>query len=239
LLSSSFNLRNVLLSKTQTLVLGVTKDDGRGFFKSVVKPWTLQLSHAHKLAMTAYRQRQLTSFGVALRSSSLIPLAVLDTQLARAPKDGELRRQIMAHHSIVGGRLYDVLLGGTVMPPFKAEELIAIVLLKILTRKATRSEIVQTASSLPYFQRVVASKSHVEHATVQRVLDDIANYLVERKVKFDVHLPPDGHLELRSMPGASQPDAIERWLAKVGIEIAEEEDDPLSERYQDEYTSGD
>jgi hypothetical protein len=41
------------------------------------------------------------------------------------------------------------------------------------------------------------------------------------------------------MPGASQPDATERWLAKVGIEIAEEEDDPLSERYQDEYTSGD
>jgi hypothetical protein len=37
------------------------------------------------------------------------------------------------------------------------------------------------------------------------------------------------------MPGESEPDARKRWSAKAGLEIAEEED-PFSERSQDDHT---
>jgi hypothetical protein len=162
----------------------------------------------------------------------------LDEHLVGARQNGELRRQATAHNPFFSQLLHDLLLGGTSMPPFNVEELIAITLLKFPTRKATVSQIAEIARSLPYFQRLIAGPNCLDRPAVGKLVRDMEQYLIECRVKFDVHFPPVGYQELCSMPGDSKPEALKKWLAKVGVEIAEEEDNS-SKRYQFEYIGHD
>jgi hypothetical protein len=132
----------------------------------------------------------------------------------------------MAHNPIFSQLLHDMLLEGTSMPPFKVDDLIAITLLKFSTRKATVGQITEIVKAFPYFQRVLTGDNDLRRAAVDKVIEDIEQYFVECKVKFDVHFPPDRYRELRSKPPKSAvklagQEAMERWLAKEGTEIAE------------------
>jgi hypothetical protein len=144
----------------------------------------------------------------------------------------------MAHNPIFSQLLHDMLLEGTSMPPFKVDDLIAITLLKFSTRKATVGQITEIVKAFPYFQRVLTGDNDLRRAAVDKVFEDIERYLVECRVKFDVHFPPDRYRELRSKPPKSAvklagQEAMERWLAKEGTEIAEE--NTSSTRYHFNY----
>jgi hypothetical protein len=145
----------------------------------------------------------------------------------------------MAHNPIFSQLLHDMLLEGTSMPLFKMDELIAITLLKFSTRKATVGQITEIVKAFPYFQRVLTGDNDLRRAAVDKVFEDIERYLVECRVKFDVHFPPNRYRELRSQPPKSAvklagQEAMERWLAKEGTEIAEEEN-TSSTRYHFNY----
>jgi hypothetical protein len=145
----------------------------------------------------------------------------------------------MAHNPIFSQLLRDMLLEGTSMPPFKVDDLIAITLLKFSTRKATVGQITEIVKAFPYFQRVLTGDNDLRCAAVDKVIEDIERYLVECRVKFDVHFPPDRYRELRSKPPKSAvklagQEAMERWLAKEGTKIAEEEN-TSSTRYHFNY----
>jgi hypothetical protein len=66
------------------------------------------------------------------------------------------------------------------------------------------------------------------------VVAGLKSCLAENKYNFDVDFPPDGYRELRRKPGDSDKRAQDRWHAKVGLEMAEEEDSS-SPRYQCDY----
>jgi hypothetical protein len=88
--------------------------------------------------------------------------------------------------------------------------------------------------SLPSCRRIQGNGTAKERAAVEQVVAGLKSCLAENKYNFDVDFPPDGYRELRRKPGDSDKRAQDRWHAKVGLEMAEEEDSS-SPRYQCDY----
>lgn len=161
---------------------------------------------------------------------------MLDAKLEGAPKEGEFRKQLIAANSNLGAHVYGLLHADNVLPSFEPKQMIAIALLTSPARKATELDILETFCKTPHFERIQESGTSEERAIMKQVVKDVESCLDENRYHFDVDFPPNGYRELRSRPGNSNKEAQQRWYAKVGLEMAEEEDSP-STRYSYDYAA--
>jgi hypothetical protein len=167
-------------------------------------------------------------------SFNMCPAEMLAAKFGGAPEEGEFGKQIMAADSSLGALVYELLHTDTIPPKFEPNEVIAIALLTVPAREATELEILDVFRSLPSCRRIQGNGTAKERAAVEQVVAGLKSCLAENKYNFDVDFPPDGYRELRRKPGDSDKRAQDRWHAKVGLEMAEEEDSS-SPRYQCDY----
>jgi hypothetical protein len=166
---------------------------------------------------------------------------MFDKSLPGAPPDGEFRAQVLRSNSLLDAFLHEMLfLGDKRIAGGKTQEMIAVILMMNKSRKATKAEILQSATKLPYIQRALLQSKTTEKAHAAQLLSDIKGYLDEERFRYEVKFPPGDYTKLRPEPGLqARKDDKEMWAAwalEVGTEMAEEENDPKGEmRYNWDY----
>jgi hypothetical protein len=165
---------------------------------------------------------------------------VFADQLKGAPVDGEFRKQALAPSSFIGDTFYALLNDPDAKLVLGAVGTIAVTLLRYKSRGATKTQILVDVRKLPCIERMQSSGTRPEQEIANELLEAISKYLDEELLNFDVNFPPEDYRELRPQPRLGQckmgSTAMDRWMAKIGLEMKEEQHDPDNEvRYHYDF----
>jgi hypothetical protein len=166
---------------------------------------------------------------------------ILAIRLPGAPAGGKFREEVLKPGSLLDGLLHDVLFMKDKAIALTTAQIIAAILMMDKSRKATRAQIFERISNLPYIKHGGRLKKGSDHDYLSlNICMDVQDYLLKEGSLYEVKFPLEVYDQLGPEPktkGRREDSTIRSaWGVDVGAEMVEEEKDPEGEvRYNWDY----